>query len=234
MRAVAFGAEIAQPGYNIFVFGTARQRQESSVSRALERMASQMPTPPDWCYVQISVRHIVRLRCAFRRDRARCSNASWASSSTRSRSRCRSSSKAKNIAGVEAPSKTSTVRNVTARWNSPPQSRDAGPDARRAQRGRLRFRAAARRPDIVRRRISQHAEVRSRRGFRSARASLRAELDKAMETLRGDARKDDRKTPRARPRAGRRRSPPADAAARAMLIKSNAEATRISKPCSRT
>jgi len=51
MRAVAFGAEIAQPGYNVFVSGPQGSGKRSSVSRVLERMASQMPTPPDWCYV---------------------------------------------------------------------------------------------------------------------------------------------------------------------------------------
>src|SRR5271170_5737540 len=51
MRAVAFGAEIAQPGYNVFVSGPQGSGKRSSVSRVLERMASHMPTPPDWCYV---------------------------------------------------------------------------------------------------------------------------------------------------------------------------------------
>ncbi len=51
MRAVAFGAQIAQPGYNIFVSGPHGSGKRSAVSRALQRMASAMPAPPDWCYV---------------------------------------------------------------------------------------------------------------------------------------------------------------------------------------
>jgi lon-related putative ATP-dependent protease len=51
MRAVAFGAKIAQPGYNVFVSGPQGSGKRVSVSRALERIASTMPTPPDWVYV---------------------------------------------------------------------------------------------------------------------------------------------------------------------------------------
>ena len=51
MRAVAFGAGIAQPGYNIFVSGPHGSGKRASVSRALERVASAMPVPSDWCYV---------------------------------------------------------------------------------------------------------------------------------------------------------------------------------------
>ena len=51
MRAVAFGAEIQQPGYNIFVSGPQGSGKRSSVSRVLERIAASMPVPPDWCYV---------------------------------------------------------------------------------------------------------------------------------------------------------------------------------------
>jgi lon-related putative ATP-dependent protease len=51
MRAVTFGAQIAQPGYNIFVTGPHGSGKRSAVSRTLQRMASTMPAPPDWCYV---------------------------------------------------------------------------------------------------------------------------------------------------------------------------------------
>src|SRR5215469_11289467 len=51
MRAVAFGAGISQPGYNIFVSGPQGSGKRASVSRALERVASSMPPPRDWCYV---------------------------------------------------------------------------------------------------------------------------------------------------------------------------------------
>ncbi len=51
MRALAFGAKIAQPGYNIFVTGPQGSGKRSSIRRALERMAAKMPAPPDWAYV---------------------------------------------------------------------------------------------------------------------------------------------------------------------------------------
>ncbi|MGB8365290.1 MAG: Lon protease family protein [Rhizomicrobium sp.] len=51
MRALALGAQIAQPGYNIFVTGPQGSGKRASVQRALERLAAGQPTPPDWCYV---------------------------------------------------------------------------------------------------------------------------------------------------------------------------------------
>jgi lon-related putative ATP-dependent protease len=51
MRALAFGARIAQPGYNIFVTGPQGSGRRAAVKAALARMAAAAPTPPDWCYV---------------------------------------------------------------------------------------------------------------------------------------------------------------------------------------
>ncbi|MGD0190761.1 MAG: AAA family ATPase [Rhizomicrobium sp.] len=51
MRALAFGATMAQPGYNIYVTGPQGSGKRSSIRRALERMAASMPPPPDWTYV---------------------------------------------------------------------------------------------------------------------------------------------------------------------------------------
>jgi hypothetical protein len=51
MRAIAFGAKIAQPGYNIFVTGPQGSGKRASIRRALDRMAAAMPPPPDWAYV---------------------------------------------------------------------------------------------------------------------------------------------------------------------------------------
>lgn len=51
MRAVAFGVQIAQPGYNIFVTGPQGSGKRASIRRALERMAAGQPVPPDWAYV---------------------------------------------------------------------------------------------------------------------------------------------------------------------------------------
>ncbi|MEJ1969672.1 MAG: ATP-binding protein [Rhizomicrobium sp.] len=51
MRALHFGAGMAQPGYNIFVTGPAASGKRNAVSRALKRLAAAMPAPPDVGYV---------------------------------------------------------------------------------------------------------------------------------------------------------------------------------------
>jgi lon-related putative ATP-dependent protease len=51
MRAVAFGAGMAQPGYNIFVTGPQGSGRRAAVKAALARIAAAAPLPPDWCYV---------------------------------------------------------------------------------------------------------------------------------------------------------------------------------------
>ena len=51
MRALHFGAGMAQPGYNIFVTGPAGCGKRNSVKRALQRLAASMPAPPDIAYV---------------------------------------------------------------------------------------------------------------------------------------------------------------------------------------
>jgi lon-related putative ATP-dependent protease len=51
MRALHFGAGMAQPGYNIFVTGPAGSGKRNSVKRALQRLAAAMPAPPDIAYV---------------------------------------------------------------------------------------------------------------------------------------------------------------------------------------
>lgn len=51
MRALHFGAGMAQPGYNIFVSGPTGSGKHNSVRRALQRLAGAMPAPCDICYV---------------------------------------------------------------------------------------------------------------------------------------------------------------------------------------
>ena len=51
MRAINFGAGMAQPGYNIFVTGPQSGGKHTSVKRALQRLAASMPAPPDIAYV---------------------------------------------------------------------------------------------------------------------------------------------------------------------------------------
>ncbi|HWD27211.1 MAG TPA: AAA family ATPase [Rhizomicrobium sp.] len=51
MRALHFGAGMAQPGYNLFVTGPQGSGKRSSVRRSLERLAAAMPAPCDIAYV---------------------------------------------------------------------------------------------------------------------------------------------------------------------------------------
>ncbi len=51
MRALSFGARMAQPGYNIFVTGPQGSGRRAAVKAALGRLAAATPPPPDWCYV---------------------------------------------------------------------------------------------------------------------------------------------------------------------------------------
>lgn len=51
MRALHFGAGMAQPGFNLFVTGPQGSGKRNSVRRALERLAAQMPPAPDIAYV---------------------------------------------------------------------------------------------------------------------------------------------------------------------------------------
>ncbi|HEY1632219.1 MAG TPA: ATP-binding protein [Rhizomicrobium sp.] len=51
MRALAFGAGMAQPGYNIFVTGPQGSGRRAAVKAALAKLAASTPPPPDWCYV---------------------------------------------------------------------------------------------------------------------------------------------------------------------------------------
>jgi lon-related putative ATP-dependent protease len=51
MRALSFGARMAQPGYNIFVTGPQGSGRRAAVKTALARLAAATPPPPDWCYV---------------------------------------------------------------------------------------------------------------------------------------------------------------------------------------
>jgi len=51
MRALVFGAEMAQAGYNIFVTGSQGSGRHSAVRHELAQIAARMPAPPDWCYV---------------------------------------------------------------------------------------------------------------------------------------------------------------------------------------
>ncbi|MEJ0025483.1 MAG: ATP-binding protein [Rhizomicrobium sp.] len=51
MRALHFGAGMAQPGFNLFVTGPQGSGKRNSVRRALERLAASMPAAPDIAYV---------------------------------------------------------------------------------------------------------------------------------------------------------------------------------------
>lgn len=51
MRALHFGARLAQPGYNIYVTGAKGSGKHRSVGEALAKMAATRPPGFDWCYV---------------------------------------------------------------------------------------------------------------------------------------------------------------------------------------
>ncbi|HZU05159.1 MAG TPA: ATP-binding protein [Chloroflexota bacterium] len=49
--ALAFGLEMAAPGYNIFVVGPPGTGRTTTVQSYVEQLAATRPTPGDWCYV---------------------------------------------------------------------------------------------------------------------------------------------------------------------------------------
>jgi len=51
IRALAFGARMREPGYNIYAMGAKGSGKHSAVQRALERIAASRKPAPDWCYV---------------------------------------------------------------------------------------------------------------------------------------------------------------------------------------
>jgi predicted ATP-dependent protease len=50
-EALDFGLSIQQPGYNVFVMGTAGTGRHASTMRVLRQLAQNAPTPADLCYV---------------------------------------------------------------------------------------------------------------------------------------------------------------------------------------
>jgi lon-related putative ATP-dependent protease len=51
VRALEFGLEIENRGFNIFVAGLPGTGKNTAVQSFLENVAQTKPTPPDWCYV---------------------------------------------------------------------------------------------------------------------------------------------------------------------------------------
>mgnify|MGYP001035282477 FL=1 len=51
LHALQLGSEIAGPGYNTFVLGQSGSGRTTLTREYLERKASTMPVPDDWCYV---------------------------------------------------------------------------------------------------------------------------------------------------------------------------------------
>jgi lon-related putative ATP-dependent protease len=49
--AVAFGVDMAKPGFNVFAFGQPGTGKRSFLRQFLEARAAERPTPPDLCYV---------------------------------------------------------------------------------------------------------------------------------------------------------------------------------------
>ena len=51
INAIAFGADIAREGYNLFVLGEPGSGKRSLVRQLLEQCAATEPPPSDWVYV---------------------------------------------------------------------------------------------------------------------------------------------------------------------------------------
>lgn len=51
VRALEFGLEIENRGFNVFVAGLPGTGKNTAVQSFLENLAKTKPTPPDWCYV---------------------------------------------------------------------------------------------------------------------------------------------------------------------------------------
>ena len=51
LKAIQFGANMASHDYNIFVLGPAASGKTTAVRQHLERKVKDLPTPPDWVYV---------------------------------------------------------------------------------------------------------------------------------------------------------------------------------------
>ena len=51
VKALKFGLDIMQPGFNIYVAGLPGTGKMTAVKDFLEEMAKDKPVPPDWCYV---------------------------------------------------------------------------------------------------------------------------------------------------------------------------------------
>ena len=51
INAIAFGADIAREGYNLFVLGEPGSGKRSLVRQLLEQRAASEPPPSDWVYV---------------------------------------------------------------------------------------------------------------------------------------------------------------------------------------
>lgn len=51
LDAIAFGIDIKQPGFNLFVLGEPGSGRHAAVRRLLEAKAAGEPAPSDWCYV---------------------------------------------------------------------------------------------------------------------------------------------------------------------------------------
>jgi len=51
LKALQFGLDISNKGFNIYVSGAPGTGKKTAVKRYLQEIAKNKPTPPDWCYV---------------------------------------------------------------------------------------------------------------------------------------------------------------------------------------
>ena len=51
VEAIGFGTRVRKPGFNLFVIGSSGARMQQAVGGVLRQAAQEMPSPPDWVYV---------------------------------------------------------------------------------------------------------------------------------------------------------------------------------------
>src|SRR6185437_9448951 len=51
VEAIGFGTRVRKPGFNLFVIGSSGARMQQAVGSVLRQAAQEMPSPPDWVYV---------------------------------------------------------------------------------------------------------------------------------------------------------------------------------------
>lgn len=71
LKALQFGLEIPDKGFNIYAAGISGTGRHTAVERFLQDLAATRPVPPDWCYVPITLTNLNRWHWNFQLERER-------------------------------------------------------------------------------------------------------------------------------------------------------------------